>query len=130
MSRVRTQQAPPQVRNSYWILLGFLFALGVPMSGCVKGKEKVKSDNFDFDGTCVNCHAGLSAKQVHGTYKLRCVDCHGGDDQAAIPVDAFEDEDIYSDPDLMSLAHVKPKPGLARFFYGNGIDDEDNRQPA
>lgn len=94
------------------------------MGGCIKGKEKVKSENFDFDGTCINCHAGLSAKQVHGTYKLRCVDCHGGDDQVAIPAEAFNDEEIYRDPDLLALSHVKPKPGLARFFYGNGIDDD------
>jgi hypothetical protein len=107
-------------------LLSFVFALGMPSSGCVKGKEQIKSDNFDFDGTCVNCHAGLSAKQVHGTYKLRCVDCHGGDDQVSIPADAFDDEDVYRDPELLELAHVKPKPGLARFFYGNGIDDDQD----
>ena len=25
---------------------------------------------------------------------------------------------------MLALAHVKPKPGLARFFYGNGVDDD------
>lgn len=104
------------------LLVGFVLALG--SSACIKGKETVVNDDFEFDGTCINCHAGLESKQVHGTYKLRCVDCHGGNDQVEIPKDAFDDEDIYSDPDLLALAHVKPKAGLARFFYGNGMDDD------
>ncbi len=94
------------------------------LSGCTKGTEEVREQDFAFDGTCINCHAGLSAAQVHANYKLRCVDCHGGNDQVDVPPNAFEDEDIFRDQELLVASHVKPKPGLARFFYGNGIDDD------
>jgi hypothetical protein len=83
-----------------------------------------QEDDFAFAGTCARCHAGLSAGQVHPTFKLRCVDCHGGNDQVDVPEDAFEREAVFRDPGLLSEAHVRPKPGLARFFFANGIDDD------
>src|SRR6185369_2285904 len=52
-------------------------------------------------------------------YKLRCVDCHGGDDQVDVPGGA----DVH-DQDLLRKAHVLPKAGLARFFFANGVDDD------
>ena len=64
-----------------WLLIA-----AVLCAGCA-AKEKVVSTDLEFDGTCVSCHTGLSAGQVHPTYKLRCVDCHGGDDQVAHAVD-------------------------------------------
>jgi len=55
------------------------------------------------------------------------VDCHGGDDQIGdIPEDAHKTESIYRDPELIAQSHVAPKPGLARFFYANGIDDDND----
>jgi len=90
-------------------------------------ESTVVSENFDFDGTCVNCHAGLSAGQVHATFKLRCVDCHGGNDQVDdVPDNAFENEADYRNPALIKASHVQPKPGLARFFWANGVDDDDD----
>ena len=87
-------------------------------------KETIVEEDFNFDGTCINCHDGLSSAQVHATFKLRCVDCHGGDDQADIPEFAFEDANDFRDPDLIASAHVLAKPGLARFFFANGVDDD------
>ena len=90
---------------------------------CISDVTRVTED-VAFDGTCINCHAGLSAGHVHGNYKLRCVDCHGGDDQVAVPADAFADPATFRDPARIALSHVRPNPLLARFFYANGIDDD------
>jgi len=102
------------------ILLGWL-------AGCTADPTPVAED-FAFDGTCVNCHAGLSAGHTHGSYKLRCIDCHGGNDQADIPERLFDDKTLplprFRDPALVKAAHVSPKSAaLARFFFANGIDD-------
>ena len=102
-----------------------LWVLG--FAACTADPTSVTED-FAFDGTCVNCHAGLSGAHAHAGYKLRCVDCHGGDDQAAIPAQLYADTaqpPRYRDPSLLALAHVRPKtPTLARFFFANGIDDD------
>jgi hypothetical protein len=108
------------------VSLGALLAASV--AACTADGEPVVED-FGFDGTCVNCHAGLSAGHVHGNYKLRCIDCHGGNDQVAVPVKLFEDRSQplprFRDPALVAQAHVVPKsPKLARFFFANGIDDD------
>jgi hypothetical protein len=86
--------------------------------------EKPTNTDFGFDGTCANCHAGLSAGHVHPNYKLRCVDCHGGNDQLEVPATAFEREADFRNPALVGQAHVLPKPKLARFFFANGVDDD------
>ena len=110
-------------------------AVLVLLVGCTAKETVVEGTDFAFDGTCVNCHAGLTAGHVHTNYKLRCVDCHGGNDQVDVPADAFTNFDLdnggggFRDPDLMELAHVKPKGfgernSLARYFYANGIDDD------
>src|SRR5207237_583738 len=31
---------------------------------------------------------------------------------------------VFRDPALVRAAHVRPKDGLARFFWANGIDDD------
>jgi hypothetical protein len=107
-------------------LLGALVAAS--FAACTADGEPVAED-FAFDGTCVNCHAGLSAGHVHGNYKLRCIDCHGGNDQLAVPEKLFEDRTQplprYRDPALLAQAHVVPKSArLARFFFANGVDDD------
>ena len=82
--------------------------------------------DFGFDGTCVRCHAGLHSGQVHTNFKLRCVDCHGGnDDVTEVPENAATaGADVYRSPELLAKSHVKPKvAALARFFFANGIDD-------
>ncbi len=85
----------------------------------------VEDGDFGFDGTCVSCHTGLHSGQVHPTFKLRCVDCHGGNDQVTVPEDAAASAAVYRDPLLLAAAHVRPKtPDLARFFFANGIDDD------
>ena len=101
-------------------LLVLLFAL----AACTATETQRDTDGFAFDGTCVNCHAGLSAGHVHGNYKLRCIDCHGGNDGVAVPADAHTREADFRNPALIAQAHVAPKPKLARFFYANGIDDD------
>lgn len=99
--------------------------LTVILLAACSAEETVRDDDaFAFDGTCVNCHAGLSAGHVHGNYKLRCIDCHGGNDQVVVPEDAFATETKFRDPALIVQAHVLPKPKLARFFYANGVDDD------
>ncbi len=94
--------------------------------GACSAKVTAVDDNFAFDGTCVNCHAGLSAGHVHGNYKLRCVDCHGGNDAVAVPADAASNMLVFRDQGLLKQAHVVPKSRLARFFYANGIDDDND----
>jgi len=90
-------------------------------------EEKPLQTDFAFDGTCANCHAGLAAGHVHGNYKLRCVDCHGGNDQAPVPGEAFKDPLVFRDQALLRQAHVLPKaPELARFFFANGVDDDND----
>ncbi len=102
--------------------------------GCTNEQEVVSRD-LGIDGTCVLCHAGLSSGQVHPTFKLRCVDCHGGNDEVAEVSalaearglgegETFDDPADFRDPDLLALSHVLPKKDTARFFYANGIDDD------
>src|SRR3954471_436685 len=86
--------------------------------------------DFGFDGTCVSCHLGLSSGHTHPNYKLRCIDCHGGNDQIEISADVTKianasatDPGKFRDKALLAQVHVAPKPGLARFFFANGIDD-------
>ncbi|HLL23492.1 MAG TPA: hypothetical protein VK427_15250, partial [Kofleriaceae bacterium] len=96
----------------------------VAIAGCTASETRRDNDGFAFEGTCVNCHAGLSARHVHGNYKLRCVDCHGGNDTIAVPPEASQTAAQYRDPALIAQAHVLPKAKLARFFYANGVDDD------
>lgn len=105
----------------------FIFLICL-LAACTATETKRDDDGFAFDGTCVNCHAGLSAGHVHGNYKLRCIDCHGGNDQVAVPEDAASAEAKFRDVALMKQAHVLPKAKLARFFYANGIDDDGDGQ--
>jgi hypothetical protein len=115
------------MRNTNLVRAGIAGVVGAWLAACTADVKPVAED-FGFDGTCVNCHAGLSAGHVHGNYKLRCVDCHGGNDQAPIPEKLFEDTTQplpkYRDPALIAMAHVAVKsPKLARFFFANGVDD-------
>lgn len=100
------------------------------LAACSADEKPVSSD-FAFDGTCTNCHLGLSGQHAHPNFKLRCIDCHGGNDQAPIPEDATDvgagdptAAGKFRDPELLKQAHVFPKdPKLARFFFANGVDD-------
>ena len=62
---------------------------------------------------------------MHPNYKLRCIDCHGGNDQMTdIPDDVTQvatggdptATGKFRDPALVKEAHVNPKKGLARYF--------------
>src|SRR4051812_29415120 len=97
--------------------------IGAVLGACSADEEKTNQD-FAFDGTCVNCHAGLSAGHVHSNYKLRCIDCHGGNDQVNVPENASENKAEFTRQDLLKAAHVLPDKDLARFFFANGIDDD------
>jgi hypothetical protein len=103
-----------------------LILLGALALAACSADEKPITTDFGFDGTCASCHAGLSAGHVHGNYKLRCVDCHGGNDQIDVPKDAFVRESDFRNQDLLRQAHVLPKAGLARFFFANGVDDDND----
>ena len=106
-----------------------LFAVG--LAACSPTIEPVTSD-FGFDGTCVKCHLGLSSGHTHPNYKLRCIDCHGGNDQIEIADDvttiagggSATAPGKFRDPALVAMVHVVPKPKLARFFFANGVDDD------
>lgn len=103
--------------------------IAVALAACTASETKRDTTNgFGFDGSCVSCHAGLSAGHVHGNYKLKCTDCHGGNDQVAVPERAFEVEAQYRDVALVAQAHVVPKAKLARFFFANGLDDDKDGQ--
>jgi hypothetical protein len=113
-----------QVKQMSWKLNTIAVVATLVALGCSSEETVLEDGDFNFDGTCVNCHVGLSAGQVHPTFKLRCVDCHGGNDDVEVPEDAFENEAVYRDPDLIAQAHVLPKAGLARHFWANGADDD------
>ena len=112
--------------------LGLVAGLGAALSACTSTTTPISTD-LAFDGTCVSCHTGLSAAQVHGNFKLRCIDCHGGNDQVPIPDDVTTSmacianpvsAGCFRDPALLGVAHVRVKPDLARFFWANGVDDD------
>jgi hypothetical protein len=106
--------------------IGVALLAAAAAGGC-SDRQKVISFDLGFDGTCVRCHDGLRAGHVHATFKLRCVDCHGGNDQVFdVPALAHQDPDDFRNPDLIKESHVRPKPGLARFFWANGIDDDED----
>jgi hypothetical protein len=107
----------------------FVLAL-IALAACSPTTTSTTTD-FSFDGTCVKCHLGLSSGHTHPSYKLRCIDCHGGNDQVEIPDDVADvaagsatDAGKYRDPALLKQVHVLPKTGLARFFFANGVDDD------
>ncbi|HEU0031821.1 MAG TPA: hypothetical protein VFQ53_14385 [Kofleriaceae bacterium] len=96
--------------------------------GCSATEKKIDED-FAFDGTCVNCHAGLSAGHVHTNYKLRCVDCHGGNDQVVeVPKEAFKNETDFRNQVNLRKSHVLPDPKIARLLFANGVDDDEDGQ--
>ncbi len=121
-------------------------AVGFGVGACSASETHVSS-SFGFDGTCVNCHLGLSGQHTHPNYKLRCIDCHGGNDQIAVGSDAtvvatggdptapgkFRDQNLMrqahntlapNDPiTLAGSGSMFKNPLLARFFFANGIDD-------
>lgn len=101
-----------------------LFLVAVVFAACTAEETDVEPGDFKFDGTCVNCHAGLSAQHVHANYKLRCIDCHGGNDQVQVPADAFKRVADFRNPATLKQAHVLPDKNIARFFYANGVDDD------
>ncbi|MCG8416917.1 MAG: hypothetical protein MJE77_03100 [Proteobacteria bacterium] len=119
------------VRVLRWALAS---SLALWLVACSATEKRVEQD-FNFDGTCVRCHSGLSAGQVHATFKLRCVDCHGGNDQVGeVPENAFENEADWRNQALIAASHdlypdddariAFKDPALARFFFANGIDDD------
>jgi len=68
--------------------------------------DTATTTDFGFDGTCVGCHLGLSAGHVHPNYKLRCVDCHGGNDTVELPDQVASDPAKYRDPALLAKARL------------------------
>ncbi len=94
------------------------------LAACTAQETRNTDDDFGFEGTCVNCHQGLSSGHVHAGFKLRCADCHGGNDQTVVPADAATKPEIFRDPLLVASAHVRVQPGLAKFFWANGVDDD------
>jgi len=93
---------------------------------CSATETRLDDDGFAFEGTCINCHAGLTSGHVHANYKLRCVDCHGGNDAVAVDAQAFATPAKFQDPAVIAQAHVRPKARLARFFFANGLDDDND----
>src|SRR5580698_9707491 len=78
--------------------------------------EKQITSSFSIDGTCINCHLGLSGQHTHPNFQLRCIDCHGGNDQVAVPADATvvtsgsaTDPGKFRDQTLLAQAHVRYK---------------------
>ena len=61
--------APGEVADSHEIFIPALTKPEPPLRLATKG------------GTCLNCHKGI--EDIHPSFELTCVECHGGDDTAA-----------------------------------------------
>ncbi|HPH70468.1 MAG TPA: hypothetical protein PLF40_32180, partial [Kofleriaceae bacterium] len=51
------------------VLLVLLLGGFAAMAGCSAEEVRNSDDDFAFDGTCVNCHQGLSSGHVHAGFK-------------------------------------------------------------
>ena len=86
----------------------------IAVSGC---SEEIKVQQQAIGGSCLACHDGIT--DVHPFFALACVDCHGGNDQVALPAQVN-----IRDQELLKLSHVLPiDPSM---WWPNGIDDDDD----
>lgn len=90
----------------------------VVMSGLLAScSEELQETRAPIGGSCLACHDGIS--DVHPFFALACVDCHGGNDQVAMPARVN-----VRDQDLIRVSHVLPKnPEL---WWPNGVDDNED----
>jgi hypothetical protein len=91
-----------------------LLALSMVL-GLVACSEQIIETQQPIGGTCLACHDGIS--DIHPKFALACVDCHGGNDQVALPAVVN-----VRDQELLRASHVLPlQPDL---WWPNGVDDD------
>jgi len=88
----------------------------VASGGC---SEKIVEQQKPIGGSCLACHDGIT--DVHPFFALACVDCHGGNDQVALPPAVN-----IRDQELMKASHVLPLD--SSMWWPNGIDDDNDGQ--
>jgi hypothetical protein len=93
-----------------------LIALMLAAVGC---SEQIVEQQKPIGGSCLACHDGIT--DVHPYFALACVDCHGGNDQVALPTVVN-----IRDQALLKASHVLPlDPSM---WWPNGIDDDNDNQ--
>ena len=96
------------------VLLGVAMAV-VTAGGC---SESVQESRAPLGGSCLACHDGIT--DVHPFFALACVDCHGGNDQVALPATGVN----VRDQNLLKLSHVLPLD--SSMWWPNGVDDDND----
>ncbi|HEY4220108.1 MAG TPA: hypothetical protein VGO62_02170, partial [Myxococcota bacterium] len=76
--------------------------------------EKIEEKQTALGGSCLACHQGIT--DIHPYFAMSCTDCHGGNDNVAIP--AVVD---VRDQKLLKASHTLPKDPT--MWWPNGIDD-------
>ena len=95
---------------------GLLILVTGLAGGC---SEQIIQTQAPLGGSCLGCHAGIT--DVHPFFALACVDCHGGNDQVALPAQLN-----IRDQAILKLSHVLPLD--ASMWWPNGIDDDNDNQ--
>ena len=98
-------------------MVGVSIATAVVASGC---SEKIEEKQTPLGGSCLACHDGIT--DVHPFFALACVDCHGGNDQVALPAEGVN----VRDQNLLKLSHVLPLD--SSMWWPNGIDDDNDNE--
>lgn len=103
---------PAPFRSIVGLLAAGVFSVAVVAGGC---SEEIVEQQKPLGGSCLACHDGIT--DVHPYFALGCTDCHGGNDNVALP--AFVN---VRDKDLLKASHVLPLD--SSMWWPNGIDDD------
>jgi hypothetical protein len=129
------RKVPRQKDDGHLLMTRIIALVVIVFAAACSATVTQNQTDFGFDGSCVNCHAGMSAGHTHPNYKLRCIDCHGGNDTINVdPAAASKPPGTpggFDDKGLMQQAHVLVKTfgkpdaqNIARYFFANGLDDD------
>lgn len=119
---LKTPQASSAPSTRFVVDTAWVWALAVGVviavsaSGC---SEKIIVSQAPLGGSCLGCHEGIT--DVHPFFALACVDCHGGNDQVALPAQLN-----IRDQAILKLSHVLPLD--SSMWWPNGIDDDNDNQ--
>jgi hypothetical protein len=102
------------VRKVDIVFVVVLLLVGVFGTSC---SESMVERQRPLGGSCLACHDGIS--DVHPSFALACVDCHGGNDRVPLPAVVH-----VRNQELLRASHVLPKnPEL---WWPNGVDDDED----
>jgi LVIVD repeat len=111
------KSTPSNVFSLRRVFRATLIAAAVVVTlGC---SEQIVQTQAPIGGSCLTCHEGIT--DVHPFFALACVDCHGGNDQVAMPATVN-----VRDQGLLKLSHVLPLDST--MWWPNGVDDDGNGQ--